>query len=553
MATVIIVLKSHKIICSCHDIVKIYIPSDGESLKKISIMKNIQMDELLKLNPQITDPDMNIMDRPVRLPPDAAPTEIQVPVCPPSVPMEYLDQWIPITPIEQMARTDYDVLIVGTGAGGGAALWRLCQQWQNNGKRIGVVEAGDLLLQTNALNIPTLNYSRFWQYLFNPKISKPVPNFGTREVFALGGRTLFWGGVSLRMHPSEIRGWPISMKEMERYYGIAEQAMHVTRDYLRGSPSLETFLDRLRNHAFTDAIPTSLAIDLNPTWFGLFYSNVIFSSISFIAQALNLRTFDLAVKARAVKVAFENGTVSGITVMTPDKNSYFLKAKTVILSANTFQTPRILLNSGIHGSAVGHYLTHHSRTIGRVTVNQNEFLEYSAPVRILIPGTEERPYQIQIDQNYEYKGHPLRLERFISFYSSNKVESRYDNKVTLDHSKRDEYGVPEISVEFSYNEKDISVINDSAKGVKLAAGALKLPLTSVCFAPPGSDFHEMGTCRMGEDPATSATNRYGQIHDVKGLFVADNSIIPTSGTASPTLTTVALAIRTADYIAQQLK
>ncbi|MNR60569.1 Paromamine 6'-oxidase [compost metagenome] len=69
--------------------------------------------------------------------------------------------------------------------------------------------------------------------------------------------------------------------------------------------------------------------------------------------------------------------------------------------------------------------------------------------------------------------------------------------------------------------------------------------------PPGADSHESGTCRMGTDPYTSATNPYGQIHHVPGLFVADNSVLPSTGGANPTLSTIALAIRTADYIAGQ--
>ena len=70
---------------------------------------------------------------------------------------------------------------------------------------------------------------------------------------------------------------------------------------------------------------------------------------------------------------------------------------------------------------------------------------------------------------------------------------------------------------------------------------------------PGGENHESGTCRMGTDPATSATNRYGQIHGISGLYVADNSVHPTTGAAHPTLTTVALAIRTADYIVGQTR
>lgn len=52
--------------------------------------------------------------------------------------------WIPLVSLEKMEQTEYDVLIIGTGAGGGAVLWRLCEQWGANEKRIGVVEAGGL-------------------------------------------------------------------------------------------------------------------------------------------------------------------------------------------------------------------------------------------------------------------------------------------------------------------------------------------------------------------------------------------------------------------------
>ena len=58
---------------------------------------------------------------------------------------------------------------------------------------------------------------------------------------------------------------------------------------------------------------------------------------------------------------------------------------------------------------------------------------------------------------------------------------------------------------------------------------------------------------MGLDPDTSATNPYGQIHGISGLYVADNSVVRLTGPYNPTLTTIALAIRTADYIIGQLK
>nr|WP_263575867.1 GMC family oxidoreductase [Paenibacillus vietnamensis] len=57
----------------------------------------------------------------------------------------------------------------------------------------------------------------------------------------------------------------------------------------------------------------------------------------------------------------------------------------------------------------------------------------------------------------------------------------------------------------------------------------------------------------GDRSCPSATNLYGQIHGISGLYVADNSVHPTTGAAHPTLTTVALAIRTADYFVGQTR
>ena len=75
--------------------------------------------------------------------------------------------------------------------------------------------------------------------------------------------------------------------------------------------------------------------------------------------------------------------------------------------------------------------------------------------------------------------------------------------------------------------------------------------STLVLRPPGADMHEACTCRMGDDPATSATNRHGQIHGVQGLYVADNSVLPTLTAAGPVLSNTALAIRLADHIVRQ--
>ena len=63
--------------------------------------------------------------------------------------------------------------------------------------------------------------------------------------------------------------------------------------------------------------------------------------------------------------------------------------------------------------------------------------------------------------------------------------------------------------------------------------------------------HEVGTCRMGRDPKTSVLNPFCQSHDVRNLFVVDGSPFVTFPEKNPTLTIMALAVRTSKYIAER--
>ena len=153
----------------------------------------------------------------------------------PGRPAETLNNWIPLTPLSEMAQQEYDVLIIGTGAGGGSVLWRFCEQWKKQKKRIGIIERGDQVIPTHARNLSTMNQERLTAYF--SYLSKPLPGAlpeypGARQLFALGGRTLFWYAFTPRLHAWDLAKWPIPVHEMESYYGIAEQVMNVT-EHLR--------------------------------------------------------------------------------------------------------------------------------------------------------------------------------------------------------------------------------------------------------------------------------------------------------------------------------
>ncbi|CAM4069980.1 GMC family oxidoreductase [Paenibacillus alkaliterrae] len=475
----------------------------------------------------------------------------------------YPNNWIPDKSLEQMANTKYDVLIVGSGAGGGATLYRLCELWRNQGaKRIGILEKGNKLFHSHALNIPTMNVSRMRDQLWpdnSTHVGARLPQFpGARQTFALGGRTLFWNAGCPRPPQFEIQQWPVNSEEMDVYFRLAETIMNVTTSYAQGSSMQKVLMNRLHANHIPEATDFPLAIDMRGSRKGEIHSNAWFSSVYFLAYAMNDRPFDLALNAYTTRVLLENGKAAGVNVMSPDKKIHTIRAKNVVVSASTLETPRLFLNSGIQGPAIGRFLTNHSFVLGTGKISRRLFSDNIGNLAILKRETRQAPYQIQIlgpDQYISYQQFEekvLQEELGVVLVAFGRVEPRYENKVYLDPSARDEYGVPMIQVNFSYNERDNAVINQMRQGIIQSASAMGVTLDGgPTLLPPGSDLHESCTSRMGNDPATSSTDRFGQIHDVSGLYVADNSVLPTLAAANPTLSTIALAIRTADHIVRQ--
>jgi choline dehydrogenase-like flavoprotein len=76
--------------------------------------------------------------------------------------------------------------------------------------------------------------------------------------------------------------------------------------------------------------------------------------------------------------------------------------------------------------------------------------------------------------------------------------------------------------------------------------------TRITWAPRWAS-HEVGIARMGAAPATSVLNQFQQAHDVKNLFVVDGASMPSVGYVNPTLTMMALVVRSCDYLLDSLK
>jgi choline dehydrogenase-like flavoprotein len=131
-----------------------------------------------------------------------------------------------------------------------------------------------------------------------------------------------------------------------------------------------------------------------------------------------------------------------------------------------------------------------------------------------------------------------------------KVTATPDNRVTLHATRKDANGLPVPVVHFRWSDNDRALhadMRETAKRIYEAAGVELLEQPGA-ETPSGFASHEVGCVRMGKDPKTSVLNENNQTREVKNLFVVDGSSFTTFPEKNPTLTIVALALRTAGKI-----
>ncbi|OOQ58357.1 GMC oxidoreductase [Mucilaginibacter pedocola] len=130
-----------------------------------------------------------------------------------------------------------------------------------------------------------------------------------------------------------------------------------------------------------------------------------------------------------------------------------------------------------------------------------------------------------------------------------------ENHVALDLAKKDEWGIPLLSVDVSYDDNDIKVMKDFLQqgAEMLDAAGCKNISTNDSKQAPGLDIHEVGGARMGHDAKTSLLNKYNQLHACKNVYVTDGACMTSTGTQNPSLTFMALTARAAAHAVEELK
>lgn len=125
------------------------------------------------------------------------------------------------------------------------------------------------------------------------------------------------------------------------------------------------------------------------------------------------------------------------------------------------------------------------------------------------------------------------------------------SRIYLDEKSLDAWGLPEVKRELHWSDNDWKIFNDMTAWGREIVRASGGEILDVSNEPRPN--HELGGCRMGENPKTSVVDRNCRTHDVDNLYVVDGSVFPSASEKNPTHTMMALAARTAEHLAGRLK
>ena len=320
-----------------------------------------------------------------------------------------------------------------------------------------------------------------------------------------------------------------------------------------------------------------------------------FSSLSATLPAAQ-KTGNLTVVTDAIveKLDYDQAKkrVSGVRVIDANsKQGRSYQARVVFLCASTIGTAQILLSSqseffpnGLanRSDAVGRYLMDHVSNIGATGTHPGFLDRYyygRRPTGFYLPRYINITEKTEVDfvrgfafQGYSGRSSWDRAQSEVGIGAALKKQlrnpgrwemqligfgemlPRADNRVTLHAFRKDRWGLPVVHIDCSHGENERRIAehaNRDAAQMLIDAGFENVAPFSTVRAPGGA-VHEMGTARMGHDPATSVLNGRNRAHDLPNLFITDGSCMTSNGSVNPSLTYMALSARAANYAADLL-
>lgn len=331
------------------------------------------------------------------------------------------------------------------------------------------------------------------------------------------------------------------------------------------------------------------------------------TTTSLLPMALATGKLDVVTDAMVYEVLLGNdGRATGVAYI--DKNTgkeATAQARTVVLAASACETARLLLNS--KSAAFPDGLANSSGQVGR-----NLLDTVGAAMGAQFPLLENRPrynedgamglhlyipfwlYEAQargeldFPRGYHYEldadgraqpsmsmggiadyagGYGRQLKEdmrryygsFMSFVCRGEMIPNEHSYCELDPGTKDRFGIPTLRFHFKWSRHELEMVRHFQQttreiiermGGRIHWGGDDTPEQAI--SKGGQIIHEVGTTRMGDDPATSVTNAFGQAWDVPNLFITDGGVFASKAHKNPTLTIMALAWRNSEYLADEL-
>ncbi|TAM77057.1 GMC family oxidoreductase [bacterium] len=509
---------------------------------------------------------------------------------------------------------DSVVVIVGSGAGGGTLANELTQKGlkvvlleagKQQSTAAFVNDEWASFSQLAWLDKRTTSGS--WQ------VAKDFPNLPAWVCKTVGGTTTHWAGASLRFQEHEFRArstygdvqganlldWPLTLAEMEPFYARAESKMGVTRTNgipgLPGNNNFKVMYAGAQKLGYKECHTGRIAINSRPRdgrpsclQLGFCFqgckSGAKWSTLyTEIPKAEATGRLDLRPESHVLSIEHNGaGKITGVVYADAGGAHQRQKARVVAVAGNSIETPRLLLNSasstfpdGLANSSgmVGrHYMRHMTGSVYAIFEKPVHMYRGTTMAGIVMDEARFEPSR-GFAGGYEMETISLGLPFFAAFlkpgawgadfthFMDNYTQiagmwlvgedmPRDTNRVTLNADVKDQYGLPVANVHYDDHPNDIAMRGHAfAQGERLyrAVGATKTMRT-----PPYPSTHNLGTCRMSDDPKLGVVNKHGQTHDIANLFISDGSQFTTSAAENPTMTIVTLAIRQSQYIAEAI-
>lgn len=143
----------------------------------------------------------------------------------------------------------------------------------------------------------------------------------------------------------------------------------------------------------------------------------------------------------------------------------------------------------------------------------------------------------------------------IGFTAFGEVLPYHENKISLDKTKKDKWGLPVLAIDAEIKENELKMRKDMTENAKemLEVAGVKDVKTFDNQYFLGQGIHEMGTARMGRDRKTSVLNQWNQVWDAPNVYVTDGACMTSAACVNPSLTYMALTARSVDHAVSELK